>query len=179
MTYDRAKLETELVRDEDERFRVYRCTEGKQTIGVGRNLDARRGDGSTGLTAEETRTLGITRASCLARGINRPISRALLANDIESCERDLDRALPWWRGLDAVRQRALMNMVFNMGLGTRATAKAPATRLLSFEHGSLRAIREGRWGDAAASLRLSRWHNQVHARADRLIAMILTGKDPA
>jgi len=178
LPYDRARLEAELIRDEGERFKVYRCTEGKQTIGVGRNLDARRADGSLGITAAEAGALGITRAKLLASGCTRAVSRALLAADIAGCEADLDRTLPWWRDLDPVRQRVLLNMCFNMGIGTRATPGKPATRLLSFERGTLRAIRERRWPDAAAGMLASRWADQVGARAVRLADMILTGKDP-
>lgn len=179
MTYDRAKLELELIRDEDERLKVYRCTAGKQTIGVGRNLDALRGDGCLGISATESKALGITRADCLARGIDRAQSRALLANDIAGIERDLDAQLPWWRKLDGVRQRVILNMGFNMGIGRRAAGQLPAKGLLQFENGTLRAMREGRYADAVAGMKASLWHRQVGNRAVRLEAMMATGKEPA
>lgn len=75
---------------EGERLKPYRCTAGKLTIGVGRNLDDR------GITAEE--------------------SAFLLAGDIAREERELIRALPWVAGLDEVRQRVLLDMAFNLGL---------------------------------------------------------------
>ena len=112
--YSRPKLEAEVIRDEDERLRVYRCTSNKQTIGIGRNLD------DVGISAAETKALGITTASCIAKGITREQSRALFANDIGRVEADLDRALPWWRTLSDARQRVMLNMTFNMGIGRRA-----------------------------------------------------------
>lgn len=77
---------------EGERLKPYRCTAGKLTIGVGRNLEDR------GITAQE--------------------SAMLLANDIATEERALFEALPWASGLDEVRQRVLLDMAFNMGIAT-------------------------------------------------------------
>lgn len=75
---------------EGERLKPYRCTAGKLTIGVGRNLED--------------------------RGISREESAMLLANDIANEERELLRALPWTSKLDEVRQRVLLDMSFNLGL---------------------------------------------------------------
>lgn len=172
LPYDRARLEGELVRDEGERLRVYRCTADKRTIGVGRNLD------DVGIRPAETRAMGLTVAGCLAGGITRAHSRALLANDITACEADLDRELPWWRDLDPVRQRVLLNMCFNLGIGRRARPGKPARGLLAFERGTLKAVQERRWPDAAAGMLASLWADQVGARAARLADLMLNGKDP-
>ena len=75
---------------EGERLKPYRCTAGKLTIGVGRNLED--------------------------RGITREESAMLLANDVAAEERELLRALPWVATLDEVRQRVLLDMAFNMGI---------------------------------------------------------------
>jgi lysozyme len=75
---------------EGERLKPYRCTAGKLTIGVGRNLEDR------GITADE--------------------SAMLLANDIAAVEQELQRALPWVAKLDEVRQRVLLDMAFNLGI---------------------------------------------------------------
>jgi lysozyme len=87
---DRAAMTRQLRLHEGERLKPYRCTAGKLTIGVGRNLDDR------GITAEE--------------------SAYLLANDIAREERALLRELPWVSGLDEVRQRVLLDMAFNLGI---------------------------------------------------------------
>lgn len=82
-------LKSELIRDEDLKLKPYRDTEGKLTIGVGRNLD------DVGLSNEE--------------------AHYLLENDIGRALSDLDRNMPWWRDLSENRQRALANMAFNLG----------------------------------------------------------------
>ncbi len=102
---DLTKLSAELIRDEALRLKPYRCTAGKLTIGVGRNLDER------GITADE--------------------ALYLLRNDIAAVEADLDRTLPWWRDMDETRQRVLANMCFNLGidrlLGFKNTLKLMRT----------------------------------------------------
>lgn len=90
-------LEQALVRDEGLRTRPYRCTAGKLTIGVGRNLD----------------DVGITPAEAMA----------LLRNDINVVTVALDARLPWWRTLDEARQHVIINMAFNMGIATLLTFK--------------------------------------------------------
>lgn len=162
MTYDRTKLGNELARDEGEKLRWYYCTAGKRTIGIGRNLD------DVGISAAETAALGITVASALARGISRDQSRALFANDIARCERDLDAKLPWWRGLSDVRQRVLLNMCFNLGIAG----------LLGFKN-TLGMIQRGDYAGAAGGMAASKWHGQVGARARRLEVMMASGKDAA
>jgi len=157
--FDRAALITELVRDEGERLKVYRCTANRRTIGVGRNLD------DVGISASETTRLGITVASCVASGITREQSRALLDNDVRRCEADLDRRLSWWRAIDAVRQRVLVNMCFNLGI----------TGLLGFVN-TLAMIKAGRYSDAATNMLKSKWAGQVGKRASRLSDMMRTGR---
>lgn len=76
--------------DEDKRLRLYRCTKGKLSIGVGRNLE-----------------------DC---GISDDEAEYMLTNDLRRCTAELDRAMPWWRDLSHAQQRALLNMNFNMGL---------------------------------------------------------------
>lgn len=172
MTYDRAKLGREIARDEGDRLKVYRCTAGKLSIGKGRNLE------DVGISAEETRVLGITKASVIASGITQAQSDYLFANDIRRSEADLDRKLPWWRSLDDVRQRVLLNMCFNMGIG-RAPDKARGIvgkGLLSFAN-TLERIHSRDWPGAVAGMKASKWHGQVGDRAVRLERMMETGKD--
>ena len=169
MTYDRAKLAAEIARDEGDKLKVYRCTAGKLSIGKGRNLD------DVGISAEETRVLGITKASAIARGITQAQSDYLFGNDIRRSEADLDRKLPWWRQLDDVRQRVMLNMCFNMGIGRVASPGKKALGLLSFVN-TLAKIKAGDWKGAAAGMAASLWHDQVGARAVRLEKMMETGK---
>lgn len=138
MEYSHEKLRSELERDEGRKNRLYRCTAGKLTIGIGWNIE------DNGLPDE--------------------IVDALFAYSVGMVEGDLDRALPWWRDLSNARQRALLNMCFNLGLA----------RLLKFEN-MLAALKEGRWLDAAAEAMASRWAVQVGDRAVRIAQMFKEG----
>lgn len=87
---DHIKLAAQLEIDEDRRTKPYKCTSGKLTIGVGRNLDDR------GLSDDEI--------------------DYILQNDITIVEQELDAQLPWWREMNDVRQNVLANMCFNLGI---------------------------------------------------------------
>ncbi len=128
----------DLVRDEGLRLKPYLCTAGKMTIGVGRNLD------DVGITEEE--------------------AHYLLENDIGRLRAELDQALPWWRQLSEVRQRALANMAFNLGL----------SRLLGFRK-CLAALQAEAWDEAAREALNSQWARQVGARSARIAQMIREG----
>lgn len=84
------RLAADLTVDEGRRARIYLCTAGKWTGGVGRNLT------------------------------DRPFSNdeidLMLKNDIRGVELDLDRAVPWWRQMSEARQNVLANMCFNLGV---------------------------------------------------------------
>lgn len=171
-TYDRAKLRAQLTRHEGRRLRVYRCTANKLTCGVGRNLD------DVGIRPAEQKALGITVASIIRDGLTPAQSDALLDADIDAVERDLDRELPWWRTLSDVRQRVLLDMCFNLGIGRRARPGAPAKGLLAFIN-TLTLIRVGNYTAAASAMCVSLWARQVGQRATRLADMMKTGKDAA
>jgi lysozyme len=146
MRFDRELMKKQLEIHEGLRLRPYRDTVGKLTIGVGRNLD------DVGLSREE--------------------AYLLLDADIARAEKDLDVGLPWWRQLDPVRQRVLLDMAFNMGMGSAAIGKG----LLSFIN-TLRAVKEERYQDAADGMMLSMWAQQVKTRAVTLSGMMRTGED--
>lgn len=135
---ERDAIAAELRRDEGVRLKPYRCSAGRLSIGAGRNLD------DVGVSAAE--------------------AELMLANDIARAFADLDRALPWWRGLSAARRRALVNMAFNLGL----------PKLLGFAE-MLGALRAGEYDRAARAALDSRWARQVGARAERVAAMMREG----
>ena len=85
-------LRQDLIRDEGLRLKPYRCTAGKLSIGVGRNLDD--------------------------VGISKSEAEYMLHNDILNVQIELDRNLPWWRKMSEARQLVLANMAFNMGIQT-------------------------------------------------------------
>lgn len=171
-TYDRVKLRAQLARHEGRRLRVYRCTAGKLSIGIGRNLD------DVGIRAAEQKALGITVASVTRNGVTDAQCDALFESDIDGVERDLDRELPWWRTLSDVRQRVLLDMCFNLGIGCRAANGRKARGLLAFIN-TLTLIRVGNYTAAASAMCVSLWARQVGQRATRLADMMKTGKDAA
>jgi lysozyme len=69
-----------------------------------------------------------------------------------------------------LRQRALLNMAFNLGWNPQAPGG-----LDDFKN-TLRAMQDGHWTLAAAGMRASLWARQVGARAERLARMIETGQ---
>lgn len=131
-------LSDDLIRDEGLRLKPYTCTAGKVTIGIGRNIQ------DNGITEEE--------------------ARFLLSNDIHRCVYDLDLALPFWKRLSNNRQRALLNMEFNLGL----------TRLLKFKN-MIRCLREGDYEQAAIEALDSTWAKQVKDRSKRIAELIRKG----
>lgn len=126
---DNSDLIAQLILAEGRRQRLYRCPSGKLTIGIGRNIE------DVGLRPGE--------------------DLLLLKGDIEAVCDGLDRHLPWWRELGEPRQRVLIDLAFNMGIGA----------LLQFRR-TLEAIQRGDWAAAAIGLRSSLYARQVGARAE-------------
>ena len=137
-------LIAELRRDEGVRYEPYFDVVGVKTVGVGHNLKAK--------------PLG------LLYPIDDEMVDRILLLDIADVFEELDDRLPWWRELSEVRQRVLVNMAFNLGIGG----------LLGFKN-TLAAVKDGRYSDAAAGMLASKWAGQVGARAARLANMMQKG----
>lgn len=132
-----------LERDEGRVLHAYQDSLGFWIIGIGRLVDKRKGGG---ITNEEADYLKL--------------------NDIAKVKAGLDRRLAWWRTLDAVRQRVVINLAFNLGTDGLAD-KWPNTVAL---------IRMGDYASAAKTMRNNRvWVGQVKNRAERLAKMLETG----
>lgn len=157
-TYNRQLLEDELARDEGKRLKAYKDTKGKWTIGIGHNLD------DCG-----SKPLPRTVADILAHGITEAEQDAFFDYDIARTVADLDRKLPWWRSLDPVRQRVIINMCFNMGIGNKTSG------LLSFVN-TLGMIERKEFSRAADAMLKSKWAKQVGMRANRLSEMMRKGR---
>ncbi len=164
MALDIEKLERELLRDEAEILHAYKDSEGWWTIGEGHLIDPRKGaKPPPEMTWPDGPGVFSTRCT-----ISKDVSARLRGEDIALACAALDRSIPWWSGLTDPRSTALVNMVFNMGLGNAHHG------LLSFAN-TLELIRTGHYAEAAQHLRTSAWRSQVGARADRLIKQIETG----
>jgi lysozyme len=143
-----------LIENEGFKSSAYKDSLGYLTIGIGRLIDARKGGG---ITREE--------------------GEFLCKNDVTRNMRELDAALPWWRDLDQTRQRVLVDMAFNMGVG-----KWGESGLLDFVN-TLTALKEGRyqrvhdgilWLDVAKT-KPTPYHVQTKRRAKRNAHTMLAG----
>lgn len=150
---DLAALRAQLRGEEDDRLLVYddatglpiragSVVKGNPTIGVGRELSK--------------------------HGLSPAESDYLLNNDILETSAELAGLYPWFLKLDAVRQRAIIDLAFNEG--AHGLQKSPRM---------LMAIAAGDWQTAAAELMDGPWHVQVGPRRSGAVrTMLLTGADP-
>lgn len=146
----RERLKKQLIRHEGLRFTVYddddgmpikqgTIVKGHPTIGVGRNLEA--------------------------KPISRDIAMRMLDEDVFDAEADLLRNIPFFKGLDPVRQDVLVNMSFNMGI----------TRLMGFRKmWSALALRN--YDEVSKEMLDSKWAKQVKGRATELSEQMRTGE---
>ena len=121
---------------------AYKCPAGRTTIAYGRNIDKNGGV-----------------------GVSRDEAEYLLANDIFRINLKLIQSFPRFTSLDNVRQAALIDMAYNIGLGG----------LRGFKK-MIKAMVAGDYETAANEMLDSRWANQVGSRATKLSQMIRTGE---
>jgi GH24 family phage-related lysozyme (muramidase) len=140
--YDLALLKKELTIDEGKRLTAYRDSLGFWTIGIGHLLGTKK--------TMDT----ITNLQC----------DSLFNEDLVKAEINLTKCFPEWETLDEVRQRALINMSFNLG-----------GHLKNFKK-FLAALRVHDWDTAGIEMVDSLWAGQVGSRAHRLYNMIKTGE---
>jgi len=87
---DRERLAAQLRLHEGVEHKPYKCTAGYLTIGVGRNIEER------GLSDDEI--------------------DYILNNDVDIATSELASTFDWFAGLDDVRMRVVVDMVFNLGM---------------------------------------------------------------
>lgn len=173
-------LTRQLVVHEGLRTTLYRCTSGKLTIGVGYNVDDRGlGDLSVALartvTLDELQRRGLPERDCLT----------VLRADIARFESSIRAKFPLYDQLDDVRKRVVVDFVFNLG-GAGASKFKSAIRFLTMAVAQTEAaFAEACYTAAAFHIADSVWARQVDdglagrkGRADRLVYMLRTGKDP-
>lgn len=85
----RATLRAHLITEESLRLKVYKDTRGFNTIGYGRNLDA--------------------------KGVSQTIADLMLEEDMDEAIKDANTAFPWLTELTTARQVVLIDMLYNMG----------------------------------------------------------------
>jgi lysozyme len=148
------RIKAQLVRHEGLRLKPYRCTAGKLTIGIGRNLD-----------------------DC---GISQSEAYIMLINDIMNCEKQLQQKIPdIYNGLDEVRKSVLLNMCISIPQSRFAPLREPCylgiNGLLGFKN-TLAFVKAGDWERAANNMLVSRWAKQVGRRAIELSELMRKGK---
>ena len=137
------KLKQQLTQHEGLKLKPYKDSEGYLTIGVGHLIDERRGG-----------------------GISKDTAMFILNEDIAEKIADLDRMLPWWRNLNEVRQRVMVNLCFNLGI----------SGLLQFRN-TLKLLESGNYEEAAKHLLDSKAAKQTGNRYHQLAEMIARGTD--
>jgi len=135
------KLMEKLKLREGVRSKVYMCSAGYETIGVGRNI----AESGLGLSDDEI--------------------EYLLNNDIKRVREELEDNYFWFAALNEVRQDAMIDISFNLGL----------TRLRGFVK-ALEAMSREQFDIAADEFMDSRWSQQVGNRAVEVTEMIRTGE---
>ena len=141
-----------LTLNEGRKNKVYRCTAGKRTIGVGHNIDAK------GLPEDIQNYLN-KNGEITDEMIDR-----LLDNDIEDALTNTLKIFPMLNTFSEDRQSALIDFVFNVGLGTARQF-----------HMTILAIQKGDWKEAARQMEDSLWFKQVADRGQRIVSMIRSG----
>ena len=132
-------LITQLKKQEGYRRFPYRCSEDVLTVAYGRNLET--------------------------NGIDEEEAEYLLRRDIEKRRAELSRRIGFFLELDSVRQDALINMAFQIGVGG----------LLKFKNMIL-ALNEANYWHASREALDSRWARQTPGRAKEVAKMIENGE---
>ena len=117
-----SKLVEMLRLHEGVRYKVYLCSEGYETIGVGRNIS----EGGLGLSKDEV--------------------DFLLVNDIKRVQDELTRNFSWLLDLNEARRAAMVDICFNLGL-TRLRSFANALEAMSYGQYEIAAneFMDSRW----------------------------------
>jgi lysozyme len=134
---NREALKVQLRAHEGLRLRAYADTRGVLTIGYGHNLTA--------------------------NGISVSVADLMLNDDLDVVLAGL-ADVPWFAGLSDVRQMAVADLAFNLGVAG----------LQSFVR-FIAAIKRGDYSEAARELEHSLWYRQVGVRGQRIAKMIRTG----
>ncbi len=161
-------IQEQLILHEGISLTPYKCAAGKWTIGVGRNLE------DTGLYEfEKIQILGIyelTRQEVIdilqARHITQEEALYMLNNDIKVIKAELEDSYRWFKFLDEVRQKVIIDMRFNLGSAGFAGFK-----------NMIHQLELENYQKVAEEMKNSKWYSQVKRRAERLIKMMLTGQD--
>lgn len=120
ITIDPRRMKRQLTAHEGERLFPYKCSAGKTTIGVGRNLD------DVGITPLE--------------------SQFMLETDYKRVLEDCRWAIGYWRSLTATRKMVIHDMMFNLGQPRLAKFRKMHANLSQRDYeGAAREMLDSRW----------------------------------
>jgi lysozyme len=142
----------------NEGFRAapYKDTEGLWTFAIGRCLE------TNPLTSAEWKYLLDTHQ--LSVSISKTAANWLMIRQLDACEQQCMLVFDFWNDLNEVRQDALVEMCYQMGM----------ERLQGFKK-MLAAIRSKNWPVVNAEALDSRWARQTPERAKRTARQLSTG----
>ena len=159
------KIKAQLIRHEGKKYFPYRCTAGKLTIGIGRNLD------DNWLTEEEQNFIFLdkkTKEEAIEYltdiGLNDAEIDLLFFNDIEKVERGLQKSYSWYFDKPENVKLVMLDMAFNLGLKGFGTF-----------YNTIDFIKSGDYYLASINMLKSKWAGQVGKRAQYLSKLIQNG----
>lgn len=119
-------------------LKPYKCPTGHLTIGYGRNLEA--------------------------KGISIRDAEFMLAEDVSEAIGNVKRVFPQMDSFSEQRQVALIDMMFNLGMGTFLTFK-----------NMIACVEIGDWEEASRQVANSLYAKQVGPRAVEVVKMLREG----
>jgi lysozyme len=138
-------LKQELKREEGEKLKIYRCTQGYLTVGIGHKIV--RGD------QEYQKAVGTP--------ITQARSTQLFEADVKRTLEELDKKIPWLKLQPPEVIRAVTNMAFQMGVKGVQNFRQMLQNLLDKDY-------EMAYTNGLRSL----WARQTPGRARRVMTMI-------
>ena len=147
-----SELKELLERHEGRKRFPYHCTAGKLTVGVGHNIDAK---GLPNYIQDYLDRNGFIKDEMIDE---------LLEQDVQDAINDCEKLYPFFLTFSDVRQYALIDFLFNVGLGTARQFK-----------NTNKAINAEKWEEAAEGFEKSLWYKQVKNRAVEIVKMIREG----
>ena len=150
-----ARLAEQLKRHEGLHLAAYLDGEGVLTIGYGHNCKAWPVDG--------VRMPGDR--------ISQEQAKWLFQSDLDLAEAQAAYAMPWMESLNWPRRAVLINMTFNLGIGSASSGSG----ILGFRRLQA-ALQSGDYAAAAREMLDSKWARQVGRRARELAAQMESGE---
>jgi lysozyme len=137
----------------------YPDTEGVMTAGIGYNLKAN----ILGLSSVELNYIN-------KNGMSETDAENYLIRCVKICIKEIEAKFDWWSKVDGVRQDAIINVVYNIGMPRFSDPVHGFTKTIGF-------LAHQRYIEAATELLDSKWASQVHEHRSGPIAQQLrTGK---